>query len=382
MKLMSFTSSWSVHEAEPFYNPPHTYFILMLLLLKQLSEFFNMSRALDNETIKSLQEEDLLVIYKDIVSALCPKQPKLLEIELLGQSHPLPVGTYVLLEENSIAIPKVRLVQAFVVARQVFFKLVRNCPEEKKQEFRNATAVILLMDPEHLTAGNARKRLIQSYQDGPEEELKSVLERELVFVDSYLTSRLHRHTKSPTLWGHRRWILERYQSMKMGHDILQDFRTVVSVSAERHPRNYYAWSHMRWLDQTFGVEGESHSSSKILFLVKDWCLRHPADTSGFSFLLFYLSVLPSAEGSLRVDASTSVCKDTLGRAVSFKWTHESVWVFLRTLVASGDVTGGQKTSFLHSVDSVLAANLEDPKTQFILKAARDWCEKYEREPHT
>ncbi|TVY59209.1 Protein prenyltransferase alpha subunit repeat-containing protein 1-B [Lachnellula cervina] len=339
-----------------------------------------MSRALDEETITSLQNDNLPVIYRDIVSALCPDTLQLLEIELLGKSHPLPAGTNVLLEENSIAIPKTRLVQAFVVARQMFFKLVRNCPLEKRQDLQNASAVILLMDPEHLTAANARKRLIQSYQEGPKAELEAVLENELVFVDSYLTSRLHRHTKSPTLWGHRRWLLEVYRSANMEHDVVQDLKTIVLIAAERHPKNYYAWSHMRWLIQMFGVEGGT--DCEILSLVKNWCLRHPADTSGFSFLLFYLSRPASSEHAPRIEASTMACKEVLGLAVSFKWTHESVWVFLRSLVASGDVKEDQRLFFLQGIDNILAANSYSSTTQSIIQGAREWCEKYQRKSHS
>jgi len=339
-----------------------------------------MSRALDKEIIGSLQRDDLQVIYNDIVSALCLDTPEMLEIELLGKSHPLSAGINVLSEENSIAIPRLKLVQAFVVARRMFFKLVRNCPEEKRQNLRHASAVILLMDPEHLTAANARKRLIQSYREGPKAEFEAALKGELVFVDSYLTSRLHRHTKSPMLWGHRRWLLEVCQSAKMEHDIVHYLKTIVLIAAERHPRNYYAWSHMRWLVQTFGVEGEINL--EILSLVKNWCLRHPADTSGFSFLLFYLSMSVSPEDAPRTEARTTVCNEVLGLAVSFKWTHESVWVFLKSLVASGDVTEDQKTSFLKSIDILLEADSENSKTQSILKGAREWYEKYEQRPYT
>jgi len=347
-------------------------------LLHIVFQWFNMARALDKETIISLQNDNLPVIYRDIVSALCSDKLQLLEIELLGKSHPLPAGTNVLVEGNNIAIPKTTLVQAFVVARRIFFNLVRNCPVEKRQDLWNASAVVLLMDPEHITAANARKRLIQSYQEGPKAELETVLGNELVFVDSYLTSRLHRHTKSPTLWGHRRWLLEVYQSANMEHNIVQDLKTTVLIAAERHPKNYYAWSHMRWLIQMFGVEGET--DSEIVSLVKDWCLRHPADTSGFSFLLFYLSRSASSEHAPQTEASTRVCKEVLDLAVSFKWTHESVWVFLRSLVASGDVTEDQKTSFSKSIDTILAANSYSSRTQSIIQGAREWCEKYQQKP--
>ena len=101
------------------------------------------------------------VVYNDIIKALSTETDSLLDIEFLGKSHPLPEGCNVLVDGNCVAITKVKLVQAFVVARKIFFNYVRDCPEEKIVDFRNVTAIMLLMDPEHLTAANARKRLIQ-----------------------------------------------------------------------------------------------------------------------------------------------------------------------------------------------------------------------------
>jgi len=333
---------------------------------------FRMSRTLDKETIKSLKNDDLQVIYRDIVSALCPTTPTLLDIEFLGESHPLAAGSYVLSEGNSIGIPKARLVQAFIVARQLFFKLSKNVPEEHAELF-GATAVILLMDPEHLTAANTRKRLIQSYQQVSRAEFEVALRRELVFIESYLTSRLHRHTKSPTLWGHRRWLLEMGRSIpsiSMEHDIQQDLKMVVLIAAERHPRNYYAWSHIRWMIQTYGVEARPDIES--LSIVKNWCLRHPADTSGFSFLLFCLSKSLIPEKVPRSEASTSIFKEVIRLTASFKWTHESVWVFLRTLVATGDVAEDQKSAFFKTIDVLLASNPGNSQAKAILQRARDW----------
>jgi len=219
-----------------------------------------MSRALDSETSALLLYDDSLTSYNDIVAALCTDTEDLLEIEFLEKSHPLPPGCDVLIDGNSIAVPKVKLVKAFVVARKILFELVRECPEDKESDLRNATAVVLLMDPEHLTAANTRKKLVQK---NSRTHLEAALKKELRFLDSYLTSRLHRHTKSPTLWGHRRWLLEQWKLIQMEHDTHRDLESVVLVAAERHPKNYYAWSHMRWLVQNFTFKTCSEDFSKM-----------------------------------------------------------------------------------------------------------------------
>jgi hypothetical protein len=338
-----------------------------------------MSRALDPDTAASLKNGNHENVYNDIVKALSFESDSLLEIEFLGKSHPLPEGCNVLVDGNSIALPKINLVQAFVVARKVFFNYVRECPEDKSLEFRNATAVMLLMDPEHLTAANARKRLIQESRKDPKVDIKQILKKEIQLVDSYLTSRLHRHTKSPTLWGHRRWVLDVCKSNQMGYNIHNDLKSVILVAAERHPRNYYAWSHLRWLVQSFAsgtnIQVTDSDFNKMVSVVKNWCLRHPSDTSGFAFLLFYLSMPGSSGDVSNTQLRSSVCSEVLRLGVSFQWTHETIWVFLRTLVASGGILGAEKAAFFRAIEDVQAVQ---PDGHRFLEAAQKWCREYTR----
>jgi protein prenyltransferase alpha subunit repeat containing protein 1 len=325
-----------------------------------------MSRALDPETTASVRNPLPVEIYTEIVSVLCTPRSLLLEIELLGKAHPMPPGKSYLLEDKYLAIPKVRLVQAFVVARQVFFKLAQNCPKGKEGELQNASAIILLMDPEHVTAANARKRMLLNYEKG--EDVREGLRRELQFVDTLLTARLHRHTKSPNLWSHRRWLLQQYQSFSLEVHVREHLERIILVAAERHPRNYYAWSHMRWLVDTSDLTGKT--KKEIISRVQDWCVRHPNDTSGFSFLLFCLEVPGTSETEFQ--DVTRVYNHILELALSFKWAHESVWVFLRTLAASRAGFGGPSLSFQEGIDTALEGCAEDPKAQLILKAAIKW----------
>ncbi|PBP21714.1 hypothetical protein BUE80_DR007618 [Diplocarpon rosae] len=336
-----------------------------------------MSRSLDPETTASLQNDDLKTVYNDVVSALSHSPDELLEIEVLGKSHPLPPHCNVLVDANSMATTKAKLVQAFMVARQIFFKYARDCPEEKEQDLRDASAVILLLDPEHLTAANARKRMIQKRRFGSKKQLEVLLQTEMRWLDGYLTSRLHRHTKSPTLWGHRRWLLEVWNEIGLKHDIHLSLKDVVLVAAELHPRNYYAWSHMRWLVQVFHAAPTQQSltsrtlsdHSDITLVVKDWCLQNPSDISGFSFLLFCLfNILP--DGSLaQIRVCSSVCVEVLRFAVSFKWTHESVWVFLRTAAASRCISRAVRATFFQAIEGFSIQEHDQP----VIQAAKEWC---------
>ena len=338
-----------------------------------------MSRALDKDAVVSSQEEASQQVYLDIVRALSSSPFRRLEIEFLGKGHILLPGCNILVDENYIGVSKPKLVQAFVIARKLFFTYLKDMEHVDDQEIRNTTAVMLLMDAENLTAANTRKRLLQRCKDSADYE--SVLSQELIWVEGLLTSPLHRHSKSPTLWNHRRWLLELGQSTKMPYNIHGDLTEVILVSAERHPRNYYAWQHLRWI--LLNMYGESSlngvvslDDERLIAIILVWCTRHPSDTSGFSFLLFCLSVLPERTKS-RSEVCSSVCREVLGLANSFHWTHESVWVFIRTLVASGAVSEEQKTYFYASIRAIIR---KIGSKQNIVNAEA-WCRMNENTCH-
>ncbi|CAD6450487.1 827b854a-e723-491e-981c-d37070a18270-CDS [Sclerotinia trifoliorum] len=340
-----------------------------------------MSRALDQDAKASINARDSQKVYNDIAEIFTSHTSsytfnhKLLDFELLGKGQ-LPEDISTLVLDNSVGIPKTKLIQAFVVARQLFSKFKDRGPEQS-QEIRDATSIILLTDPEHLTACNARKRLIQNIQNPSPNEVEKALERELYFVDSLLTSHLNRHTKSPTLWSHRRWLLEFRQSMHLSLDVPQGLESIVMVAAERHPRNYYAWSHMRWL--MISVEGgiQTFTYLAIIENVKKWCLKHPGDTSGWSFLLFCLSSPTFMNMPGWVVQKSLICEEVLEMAISLRWKEESLWVFLRTLVASGDITEKLRSAFLTTLED-LKNSLGDPRGRRIVQSAHEWYLDYEQ----
>lgn len=326
-----------------------------------------MSRALDLTIITTETQTAFTKIYQDIANILCPQPPVLIEIEILGKSHVLPDNANVLVDGDSVAIPKYKLVQAFIYARKLFLNELKPCPAGREDELLHCTAVMLLLDAEHLTAANARKRLILSCRsDG----VKVAMKRELLFVNSFLTSRLHRHTKSPTLWSHRRWLLEQTQKAG-GVCSLEDGLRVVLIAAERHPRNYYAWLHLRWL--VTNASREEVQRCKLLDTVRDWAISHPADTSGFSFLIFLIEY--NDENWKDTKLRSDVLTDVLTRTSSFNWTYESIWVFLRTLAASLE-DRDQKQLFGDLAIRLLDERKDNVKDTRVLKEAITWVHDY------
>ncbi|WZH48150.1 uncharacterized protein QYS62_009316 [Fusarium acuminatum] len=286
-----------------------------------------MSRALDQNVKESLKHGDHHSVFLDISDVLTEASEELIEIELLGKSHVPDPNSTVLRDDSAVAIPKLRLVQAFIVAQKLFKRLYTADQGASQNELLRSTAVILLMDPEHLTAANMRKRLITSKLD--DKNIEDMLQLEKHLVDSLLTSRLHRHTKSPTLWNHRRWLMEQFRLRGRTVTVEDDLTRIIMISGERHPRNYYAWCHARYLIKTFILPSSSaeEALSRIITTTQKWCFAHHNDISGWQFLIFLLGKKPSE--------TSSVFRETLKLTGSFKWRNESVWYFLRHVAARG-----------------------------------------------
>jgi hypothetical protein len=323
-----------------------------------------MSRALDNDVKRAIKQGDHEAIFTRIADALSQRLPELLEIEMLGRSHMANADTILLQDGSAIAVPKLRLVQAFIFARKLLQTHVGGMQDG---DVSRATAVILLMDPEHLTAANTRKRILQNtIKSGT--DIATRLRDELYFVDSLLTSRLHRHTKSPTLWGHRQWLMQRFQEHGLKIDATSTLTTVISVAAERHPRNYYAWLHARYLTNAVSETASREELSGIVEAAKTWALRHHDDISGWAFLMFFLDRFPEYAGS--------VISETTRLAASFHWRNESVWYFLRNISSRAwcdkDCREGVESTRL----ALLSGAERDSDGERILEQASSWIQAY------
>ncbi|EQK99461.1 hypothetical protein G6O67_004773 [Ophiocordyceps sinensis] len=335
-----------------------------------------MSRALDKSTRDALGDGDQGESFEKIASVLLGPTDtagSLLEIELLGYSHGLNPATYFLRDGNAIAIPKLRLVQAFVHARHIFRTCKAQGLASSGQTIRRATAVMLLSDPENLTAANARKIVLTDALSSAK-DVAALLTREKMFIDSLLTSRLHRHTKSPNLWSHRRWLVDRYREAGLAMDVAEDMKTVVFVSGERHPRNYYAWCHARYLIRLLEADCKTRPDaavSTILGDAKRWCFDHHSDISGWMFLLFLLERCPAGAGL--------VLTETMKLAESLRWRNESVWYFLRNMPAAR-VAGLHEELFYCTWQSVRKETQEGSQERKVLDGASSWMQTYAKAP--
>lgn len=345
--------------------PPMSYPIAFLNSTLCNSLLVQMSRALDKGVKEALKNGDHRKVFADISSVLTRPSSTLIEIELLGREHILDESSF-LQDDNAIAIPKLRLVQAFIVARKIFIAYLRGVYIGSVEDVLRATAVILLMDPEYLTAANTRKRILKKSMTN-KEDIKAALRREKHLVDSLLTSRLHRHTKSPNLWSHRRWLMEQFRAQGVDADAADDLRAVIMVSGERHPRNYYAWCHARYtINTTVLSTPESGASlSRIIADTKKWAFSHHDDISGWQFLLFLLDKQP--------DEASAVVQETLQLTRSFKWRNESVWYFLRYIVAPMTQEDELRAEFARLRESLWESAGEESWERRTLEDAERWA---------
>ncbi|KAL7941019.1 hypothetical protein V8C42DRAFT_335891 [Trichoderma barbatum] len=328
-----------------------------------------MSRALDDDVKRAIKQGDHEQVFIRIADALSQRLPELLEIEMLGRSHMADGQTILLQDGPAIAVPKLRLVQAFLFARRVLQRHVGGNKDGNNGDglVLRATAVMLLMDPEHLTAANTRKRLLQDMiKSGTDIETR--LHNELYLIDSLLTSRLHRHTKSPTLWNHRQWLMQRFQDHGLGIDATDAMKRVISVAAERHPRNYYAWLHARYLTKAVAETASREDLSGLLEAAKKWALAHHDDISGWAFLMFFLDRHSEYAGSVISEATKL--------AASFHWRNESVWYFFRN-IAARPWCGRDCREGVESTRLALLSGAEDKSDAArVLEQASSWIQAY------
>ncbi|CAI7595460.1 unnamed protein product [Penicillium pancosmium] len=253
---------------------------------------------------------------------------------------------------TSIAVTKKCLVQAFTVARQLFIKHLMpmtstdfeaevsnsNQYTELKVPKQTITEVMLLFDSEHLTACNWRKKWLlaaisrcnetnQQATSSPEE----MLETELTLMQTYQGSPLSRHTKSPTLWSHRLWVLDVLTRMRRPtvSNLLKLERAELDIvlrAGVLHPKNFYAFTYMRNLHSHIADiskdQGDSDAdadagqmegaAANLVDPTLTWCLSHPRDISGWMFAMYLLD--QSADADVR--------SGTIG------WEGESLWTFI------------------------------------------------------
>jgi len=268
----------------------------------------------------------------------------------------------------------------------------------RSQTIHKATRIMLLTDPENLSAANARKRrllaLAPTRPGSPDASSRDgIIEQELHLLDTLLNSPLRRHTKSPTLWSHRRWLVttfydevarasaaqaEQRQERKTAQfpaaphtagftSLLRRELLVVARAGSLHPANYTAWDYARKLLRIVqSRSGGSSSSSNTaaagaaaadvdgaVAFVHAWCRAHVSDVSGWAFLAHLLRAARSSGPKV----AAQVLLITVDEAERYRYAGAAVWSFLRTAAAQPSLlclTVEQRRALLERIGGLAA----------------------------
>jgi len=179
----------------------------------------------------------------------------------------------------------------------------------------------------HSSRSDNRKRLIRQGLIDPQQEL--------AFLKLIFTSPLHRHTKSPLLWIHRRFLIE---FMITPPPVMEELEVILSA-ARHHPKNYLAWNYARfiftytWQTQPFG-----DNLREIHQRLWKWCKLDVSDISGWTFFLWYLRPERAWYTALRevVDLN-EVIEHAIRLEESMLSGHEALWTFIGAVLV--DIEG-------------------------------------------
>ncbi|KAJ5281409.1 hypothetical protein N7478_006781 [Penicillium angulare] len=299
--------------------------------------------------------------YQELASVFSSRGNQILEIETISST----LGSPFLQDGLFVGVTKKMLVLAYTVARKLFIERLLPMSDDdflmdSSQTEAQCTAVsnrvitetMLLFDCEHLNACNWRKRWLLAAvtrcakTNTPDQiaTTRQVLETELTLLKTYQCSPLHRHTKSPTLWMHRLWVLKQMFQIQPWSvqdllDLQQEELTVVLRAAELHPKNYYAFSYMRKLYTLLVETGDVAERSDwairlakcLIDPMRDWCLAHPRDISGWIFVVYLLERVPEQH------IQTEVVRKVVLFARDIGWEGESLWTFVDQTVREFDL---------------------------------------------
>ncbi|MCJ1433635.1 hypothetical protein MMC27_002998 [Xylographa pallens] len=304
--------------------------------------------------------------YTTLTSHLHTHRLSTLSLEILPSSScPTPIQH----DNLNLAISKSALIHTFLTAREIFLSHLPSPPDPTPTplpyKVGSATKIILLYDPEHLSAANWRKRRISQLashsrpsqendvcgQDASAAELRLAVHEEWAFLTSLLTSPLHRHAKSATLWWHRCWLVRNYIDYLIPHNcvaegsvsrgrspadglpaFLRAEMDVILQAAERHKANYHAFHYGRRLLRLYPEVWGYEEKGEVVEKLRRWCFAHPRDGSGWGFLAFLLRhdglVMDSAK---RKGLIGKVSHQTREFVAALRWKGESLEWFLREM---------------------------------------------------
>ncbi|PVU85280.1 hypothetical protein BB559_000181 [Furculomyces boomerangus] len=194
--------------------------------------------------------------------------------------------------------------------------------EKEKEDL--ISKLILVINPDNSNAWSKRKSFLSNTKHPSLPNIKDLLSSELNLLNILLNSK--KGSKSPLVWYHRKWILERFYLPELSPSNLFAFysnETRICDSANKlHPRNYYSSKHRLWLIST--CLQLDHSPLKLFLLslpspsnlpptniyhaevsfTRQWISSNPSDSGIHNHLYFlynsFLSIFPDLSNGLLI----------------------------------------------------------------------------------
>ncbi|KAF7298072.1 Ubiquitin-protein ligase [Mycena chlorophos] len=293
-------------------------------------------------------------------------QPSIVSIEIVpgsGESWTVPTPEPYILVDGNLGVFQKSLYRLYPTA----LSLLRG------ESASQASSVILLVNPAHQTALNARKRLIKSEALSAEAELR--------FYEQLMPSS-RPAAKESISWAHRRWLLQHISATIPPNRFDTEFK-LIARCCELYPRNYYAWTHHSFLVQYLcSALSESHGPASSAYesvlvgqahALRYWIETHVSDFSAmhhYCELLSCLQALPMQFAEL--SEPSAHLSHVLGLVALYP-DHESLWVYLRAIT-------NLFPDYLPSALSSVSAMEGEGKTRFVhclpLRRTQPSCTPY------
>ncbi|KAH8554264.1 hypothetical protein BGW37DRAFT_518001 [Umbelopsis sp. PMI_123] len=210
--------------------------------------------------------------------------------------------------ENNLGIP-LPIVHHIIAYSSSEFMKYRQQKDQELDKLELSSRVLFMVSPDHYTAANARKFLIQSNVVDAE--------KELVLIDLMFT--IPKHSKSSIAWHHRKWIQnylmnERGQMLNVAREVQLCERT-----ATLYPKNYYSWTYRHWLLTHMSTLDEK--INEYQWSLK-WVESHISDHAGIQHLERCLYLLHQTQ---MIKAHLTWIRGHIKRYPG----HESLWCHMR-----------------------------------------------------
>ena len=236
----------------------------------------------------------------------------------------------VVVVEDKLAIESWCIKHVYRYANKTFIEKNNVSGQKDIHTLLEVTRVLIMVNPEYLSAWNFRKDMVKRKIIDPLEEL------------SFTELILRKKPKSSEAFAHRRFLLTSILSSDdktteiASHEtklaiIDQEFK-VCTETADKYYRNYYSWGHRLWLLQEVCQNDPEVIKQELVFTLS-WIPTHVSEYSAFNYRQVLLTkmflLLPSHED--RVNVIQSDCNWIEDMFTRFSG-RESLFLYRRFLL--------------------------------------------------